>query len=73
MEIGRWRSPKRSKPITFIIVERDTRFELATFSCSRADGYVHLDIEAPPYFARNTVHHGASHVGVDAIASGCGA
>ena len=23
-----------------------------------ADGYVHFDLEVPPYFSRNTVHHG---------------
>lgn len=33
-----------------------------------ADGYVHLDVEAPPYFSRNTVHHGtASYVDIDAV------
>lgn len=36
---------------------------------SIAEGHVHLDLEAPPYFARNTVHHGASYVEVDALAS----
>jgi putative CocE/NonD family hydrolase len=34
-----------------------------------ADGHVHFDIEAPPYFARNTVHHGASYIEIDLIDS----
>jgi hypothetical protein len=33
-----------------------------------ADGYVHFNLEVPPYFSRNTVHHGAgSYLEVDLV------